>query len=264
MSMMRSFSGSGSLHVARAGCADDSAPAAAARKISVSAPLTLALGLAFFALIFASSAQAVHCKGSPAPGLDWSHCNKSRLMLAGGNLESANLFGTDFSFTDLRDINLKSANLEKATLVRAWLAGANVVKANFARVEAYRANFAGVAAGGAWFASAELQRADFSQARLTEANFEKAELGRANFDEAVLRGTRFSLANLSRADLSSAIIQGPIEFDRAFMFLTRIEGLDLSDARGLQQTQIDVACGDITTKLPIGLSMPTTWPCGFD
>ncbi|RUM96035.1 pentapeptide repeat-containing protein [Pseudaminobacter arsenicus] len=237
---------------------------AAARKVSVPVTLTLAFGLAFFTLIFAGWAEAVHCKSSPVAGLDWSHCNKSRLMLDGSNLESANLFSTDFSFTDLRDANLKSANLEKATLVRAWFTGANVVMANFARVEAYRANFAEVSAEGASFASAELQRVDFSRARLTGANFEKTELGRANFDEAVLRNTRFSFANLSRADFSSAIIKGPIEFDRAFLFLTRIEGLDLSDARGLQQPQIDAACGDVATKLPSGLSIPTTWPCRFD
>ncbi|NEK55267.1 pentapeptide repeat-containing protein, partial [Rhizobium leguminosarum] len=49
--------------------------------------------------------------------------------------------------------------------------------------------------------------------------------------------------------------------DRAFMFLTHIEGLDLSAATGLEQAQIDLACGDASTKLPVGLSAPTTWPC---
>ena len=47
----------------------------------------------------------------------------------------------------------------------------------------------------------------------------------------------------------------------AFMFLTRIEGLDLSAAWGLQQAQIDLACGDTSTKLPAGLSAPAHWPC---
>ena len=45
----------------------------------------------------------------------------------------------------------------------------------------------------------------------------------------------------------------PLVFDRAFMFLTRIEGLDLSVAQGLEQRQIDLACGDAKTKLPAEL-----------
>ncbi len=122
----------------------------------------------------------------------------------------------------------------------------------------------GVSADGASFANAELQRADFSRARLNGANFERAELGRAKFDRAKLKGIRFSFANLSRADLSGAIIEGPIAFDRAVLFLTRIEGMDLSAATGLRQAQIDLGCGDAMTKLPPGVSVPASWPCKFD
>jgi len=221
--------------------------------------------LAIFASTFAdSSAGAVLCQSSPSPGTDWRDCDKSNLILQGGDLESANLAGTNFTMTDLRGANLNSANLENATLVRTSLAGASAEKANFAKVEAYRCSFSGVSAEGASFAGAELQRVNFSQARLAGASFEKAELGRANFDKAVLTGTRFSLANLSRADLSGAIFEGPLEFGRAFMYLTRIEGLDLSAASGLQQAQIDIACGDAATKLPAGLSAPASWPCASD
>jgi uncharacterized protein YjbI with pentapeptide repeats len=228
------------------------------------AVLRAAVYVLAIATLATSPAQAVNCKSAPAPELDWSDCNKRNLMLEGSDLEGARLFGIDFSMTDLRGANLKSANLEKAILVRSVLADAIADKANLARVEAYRTSFVGVSAEGASFTSAELQRADFSRARLTGANFEKAELGRANFTGAVLTGARFSFANLSRADLSTAIFEGPIEFDGAFLYLTRIEGLDLSAATGLQQAQIDLACGDATTKLPSGLSAPATWPCAFD
>ncbi|WP_157628198.1 pentapeptide repeat-containing protein [Ensifer sp. BR816] len=236
-----------------------SAAYASARRAVIHALLTAAL-----ALIWAGSAAATHCKNAPAPGLDWSDCKKTRLMLREADLEGANLFSADFTMTDLRDADLKSANFEKAKLVRASLAGANAEKANFARVEAHRASFAGISAKGASFANAELQRTDFSRARLIGANFERAELGRSNFDGAKLNGTRFSLANLSRADLSGVIIKGPVAFDRSVLFLTRIEGLDLSAATGLQQAQIDLTCGDDATKLPPGLSVPARWPCEFD
>lgn len=217
------------------------------------------------AVLFSESALAEQrCMTAPEPGTDWSDCNKSNIVLRGGDLEGANLARANFSATDLRQTNLNSANLQEATLLRASLAGASMQKANFAKVEGYRSNFVGVSAEGASFAGAELQRSDFSEARLNGALFEKAELGRANFNKAVLSGVRFPLANLARADLSTSIFEGPIDFGKAFMFLTRIEGLDLSAATGLEQAQVDIACGNAETKLPPGLTKPANWPCSFD
>ncbi|BCH20653.1 hypothetical protein MesoLjLb_04380 [Mesorhizobium sp. L-8-3] len=230
-----------------------------------SGAVTRMAALAGMCLLLAQNAAAApDCQTAPAPGLDWRGCDKSNIVLQDGNLEGADLVGTDFSASDLRGARLASANLERATLVRTALAGANATKANFAKVQAYRSSFAHLSAEGASFAGAELQRSDFSGARLTGADFEKAELGRANFDKAVITGTRFSLANLARADLGGAVFEGSIEFGKAFMYLTRIEGLDLSAAIGLRQEQIDLACGNADTKLPAGLSKPANWPCTFD
>lgn len=215
-------------------------------------------------LVFAGDAAAADCKGLARPRLDWSDCNKRQLMLGRSDLAGSNLFNTDFSSTDLSGSNLTSANLEKATLVRASLAGARADGANFARVEAYRGNFSGISAENASFVSSELQRANFTGAKLTGADFEKAELGRATFERAALTGTRFSTANLSRAVLSGSVFKGPIDFSRAFMFQTRIEGVDLSAASGLTQEQIDLTCGDAATRLPTGLSAPSQWPCAAD
>ncbi|WOS61367.1 pentapeptide repeat-containing protein [Sinorhizobium fredii] len=220
--------------------------------------------VALAASSLACSAAAADCKSLPGPGADWQDCNKRQLMLGGSDLKGGNLVDTDFASTDLNGADLTAANLEKATLVRASLAGAKADKANFSRVEGYRGDFSGISAEGALFVSSELQRADFTGARLTGADFEKAELGRANFGKAVVTGTRFSVANLSRADLSGAVFEGPIDFDRAFLFLTRIEGLDLSAAKGLTQDQVDLACGDAATKLPAGLTAPDKWPCPPD
>jgi len=233
--------------------------------LSGCSPAFLVSALFLSASVFAAQpAMAAYCNSRPEPGLDWSECTKKSLMLQASELEGANLFGTDFSMTDLSGSNLTSANLEKAHLVRAWLSGARAERANFARVEAYRSNFVNIVANGASFASAELQRADFSGAQLTGANFEKAELSRTHFKGAVLTGTRFSFANLSRADLSGTTFEGPLVFDQAFLFLTRIEGLDLSSAKGLEQAQIDLACGNDKTKLPAGLIAPSSWPCASD
>lgn len=226
----------------------------------------LALGLSALLVTFTVSnpAYAANCKEPSAPGADWSDCNKKLLMLGGIDLEGGNLVNTDFTLTDLRGANLTSANLEKATLVRSSLAGARANKANFAKVEAYRSSFAGISAEGASFNSSELQRTNFSGAKLTGADFEKAELGRANFDKAVITGTRFPMANLSRATFSGSSFEGPLDFTDAFMFLTRIEGVDLSAATGLEQEQVNLTCGDSATKLPQGLTTPTNWPCPVD
>lgn len=226
--------------------------------------LTLMLGLAMLALASGGSAQASHCKSWPTPGSNWSGCNKSHLMLRGADLEGANLSGADFSVTDLRDADLSAASLEKAKLVRASLAGATATTANFKRVEGHRASFARFSAKSSSFSSAELQRADFSQARLIDVSFEKAELGRARFTGARLENVQFSLANLSRVDFTGTLFAGSTAFDRSILFLTRIEGCDLSRATGLRQSQIDVACGDASTKLPPGLFPPANWPCMFD
>ncbi|PKA39712.1 pentapeptide repeat-containing protein [Rhizobium sullae] len=220
--------------------------------------------VAVAAAVSGGHVMAADCHDTPSAGVDWSECTKKNLMLEGSDFEKANLAGADLSQTSLKNANLDAANFEKATLIRAWLEGAKADDATFDKIEAYRAVFQDASAQNSSFVSAELQRADFTRAQLSGANFEKAELGRATFEKAVLTGARFALANLSRVDLSGASFGGPVDFDRAFMFLTRIEGLDLSAATGLQQSQIELACGDASTKLPSGLTMPKDWPCATD
>ncbi|KQV34628.1 hypothetical protein ASE37_13940 [Rhizobium sp. Root268] len=222
--------------------------------------VALAAGL----MLPAASAMAAQCSGTPAAGIDWHDCNKKNVMMPSSDLQGANLANSDFSTTDFSGSNLNGANLEKATIVRTWFEGASAEKANFSRVEAYRSNFAKVAATGANFAGAELQRANFAEAVLNGVDFEKAELGRVNFDNATLADVRFAYANLSRAVFSKAAIEGKLSFEGAFMFLTRIEDTDLSGATGLEQEQIDMACGNAGTKLPQGLTAPTGWPCPSD
>lgn len=222
------------------------------------------LGVSALVLAPAGQALAASCGSEAAPGIDWSNCAKKMLLLAGSDLSGANLSDADFTSTDFRDTNLTGANLEKATLVRASLAGARADKASFTRIEAYRSSFAGVSAQGASFANAELERTDFTGANLTGADFQKAELGRAVFDKAVITGASFPTANLSRVEFRTATFEGPIDLTNSFLFLTRLEGVDLSQAKGLQQWQVDLACGDANTKLPSGVKAPATWPCKFE
>jgi uncharacterized protein YjbI with pentapeptide repeats len=225
-------------------------------------------GLLPLLLVFLVLAPDLHaapaCKSDPAAGVDWQECDKKLIILRGANISGANLFGADFTSTDLREANLLASNLEKATLVRASLAGASARGANFNRIEAYRTDFKEIDAEGATFTSAEMQRSVLHGANLVNADFTKAELGRAEFQKATITGTRFSLANLARVDFRGTEFTGPLDFENAFFFLTRIESLDLSEAKGLAQWQIDMACGDAETKLPAGLTVPASWPCKFE
>ncbi|UJW76890.1 pentapeptide repeat-containing protein [Rhizobium sp. SL42] len=203
------------------------------------------------------------CRASPVPGINWQDCDKKLIMLDSSDLSGANLTRTDFTSTDLRNSNLTEANFEKAVLVRASFAGSTAKGTRFARIEAYRTDFSQLDAPGAVFSGAELQRSVFTQAKLAGADFTKADLGRSQFDGADVGGSRFSLANLARADFRGAAFASPVDFERAFFFLTRIEGVDLAGATGLTQWQLDMACGDDATVLPAGLKKPASWPCQF-
>ena len=208
-------------------------------------------------------AEAANCRAMTAPSVDWRSCRKGGLLLPESMLEGAMLADVDLSGTDLRNSNLTKADLEKATLIRTSFEGSKADKANFSRIEGYRTVFTDVSAKGASFASAELQRADFTRADLTGADFAKAELGRANFQDATITGTNFAFANLARAEFQGAKFEGPIDFTGAFTFITRFDGLDLSQAKGLTQDQLDEACGTAETKLPEGLKPGAKWPCSF-
>lgn len=206
-------------------------------------------------------AHAGDCRSSPDSKVDWSGCYKRQLMLGGSNLQNSNLYDADLSFTDLSNANLQSADLEKATLIRTLLAGSKADGARFDRIEAYRSEMSHMSAVDATFVSAEMQRVSLRGANLAGADFTKAELGRVNFEKAILTGSKFKLANMSRVNLNNARLDGTVDFDEAFMFRTRIEGVDLSTAKGLKQDQVDLACGDSKTRLPAGLVPSPDWPC---
>ena len=122
------------------------------------------------------------------------------------------------------------------------------------------AKLAGSTLNGGDLAKAELMRSNFTSANLSNANLEKAELQRAVFSGGNLNGANLTGADLDRAVLAKANLGGA-KFAQARMFLTRLEGVDLSAALGLAQSQLDSACGDSQTKLPKGLKPSSSWPC---
>ena len=224
----------------------------------------LAAGVVIAVSLSGGPLVAASCRADAMAGIDWRECNKRLLMLGGSNLDSAMLYGADFTYTDLRGSSMKGANLETAKPIRPALGEANLQGANLTKVEAYRSDFSAADATNAKFINAEMQRTKFEKTKLDGTDFTKAELGRADFEGATLNGSKFSLTNLSRARFGGATLGGPVDFTSAFLLLTRIEGVDLSTATGLEQRQVDIACGDAKTKLPSGLTKPASWPCPED
>ena len=115
------------------------------------------------------------------------------------------------------------------------------------------------------FSGLEARGLNLSGARLRQANLSLVVMNRARFSGADLRdvdayGGVFSSANLSRADLTNsswvgAYLEGS-SFAGATLNGANFSGARLTRATGLTQRQLSTACGDASTALPRGLSIP--------
>jgi uncharacterized protein YjbI with pentapeptide repeats len=124
--------------------------------------------------------------------------------------------------------------------------------------DGYRANFCEADLIAADFRMAMLAGANFTKAKLHKAQMDGANLTRANFSEAQLQGANLDNAMLHLAILHKAILQDA-SLQHAMLYQANLQGVDLSHVNGLTQYQINMACLDEYTKLPVGLSRPK--PC---
>lgn len=216
-----------------------------------------------FPNLIAKSAHAA-CSDTAAPFVNWENCRKRNLIMENFNFSEANFTRADLSASDLRDSTLKKTKFIKTNLVRASLSGSNAESANFEGVIASRTDFSKGNYTNANFLKAEISRSNFSSSNLENANLSKADFSRVNFFNSNLKGVNLSFTNISRTNLENVTIDENFSLEGAYMFLTRIQGLDLSGLKTLKQWQIDMACGNNSTRLPQGLSAPDTWPCAFE
>ncbi len=217
--------------------------------------LSVPIGLTATSTVYAS------CSDDAGKGVNWEDCRKRNLIMSDFDFSGSNFKRADLSSSDLRNTKLDGSSFEKTNLVRASLKGASASGTNFSGVLASRTNFSEANFTGARFEKAETFRADFSNSNLSNVNMSKAEFGRAMFAGADISGVNFDFTNLARADLRGVVFSSPPSFANTFLFQTRLEGLDLSQASGLQQWQVELSCGDADTKLPSDLERPNTWPC---
>lgn len=204
------------------------------------------------------------CRADAGPEVNWAECKKRMLMLKDSNFENAKMAEADLSNSDFSRSKMTGADLTKAAIIRTSFQKADLSKAVLAKVEGYRSDFGGVVATDTKFGMAEMQRANFTEANLLGADFTKAELGRVVFVKSEMGNTQFAKANLARASFKNVAMKGPVDFADAFLFLTRFEGVDLSQATGIKQEQLALSCGNSKTMLPQGLKVPAEWPCEED
>jgi uncharacterized protein YjbI with pentapeptide repeats len=224
-------------------------------------PLILAfLSIQFSATYLIEKAYA-SCSDKPTQGVNWEGCRKRNLVLSGNDLRNGNFSQTNFASTDMRSTKIGGADFTKAVLIRAVIDGSSARQANFEKAVGYRASFQNSDLSDTIFRKTELIRVNFSGSNLIGANFSKSDAGRTMFDGAIMGNNNFSFANIARADFRKAIMKGAVVIEGAFTFQTRFEGVDLTNFVGLQQWQIDIACGNETTVLPEGLNKPALWSC---
>lgn len=124
-----------------------------------------------------------------------------------------------------------------------------------ARCDLFQAAFSYRDLTGRNFSGARLRQADLNLSTLDRANLSGSDLSVAN-----AFGARLSRANLSNANLENAnfvgAYMGGATLTGARLRGAIFSGADLSTARGLTQAQLNTACGDPTTALPHGMTIP--------
>jgi hypothetical protein len=147
----------------------------------------------------------------------------------------------------LRDRSLRFAVLDGSSLFAADLIGTDLRAASFQNASLLGAKLSKTSLQRAVLSETQLQGADLSEANLTQ----QTNLFRANLSEVNLM-----FANLTEANLSAATMTGT-HLDGANLSKTKLLG-----AEGLTQDQLDWACGDSSTEVSPGLTVPgKTAPC---
>lgn len=165
--------------------------------------------------------------------------------LSGGRIDGSDLTGAHFRKALLyriegQKVMMESAVLEDATLTEAKVSNSVLRSANLRRADLSRAHFQDNDFTHSNLVSVKAPAVDF-----TGSNFHKARLDHVNLNEAILDNAKFHGVSFGYAVMSDASLNG-----------TDLSGAKMSNVQGLQQAQLDMACGNAMTELPDGLSVP--------
>lgn len=110
------------------------------------------------------------------------------------------------------------------------------------------------------FSGIDLSGARLRQADLSLSTFDKAKFAGANMSIVNGFGLRAEGADFWKVDFADASLVGGwfggSDFTSAKFDNANLSGSDFETAKGLTQIQLNIACGDASTKLPKGLKLP--------
>lgn len=123
------------------------------------------------------------------------------------------------------------------------------------RCNLFQADLSGATLRGPNLSGARLRQADLSLTVMNRASFAGGDLRDVNAYGAVFGGASFAGANLTNATFVGTYLQGA-NFRGATLAGVNLSGAEMDRATGLSQAQLNQACGDGSTSLPRGLSVP--------
>jgi uncharacterized protein YjbI with pentapeptide repeats len=123
------------------------------------------------------------------------------------------------------------------------------------RCNLFQADFGGLTLKGRDFTGARLRQADLSAGIFNHSRFAGADLRDVNAYGALFSGADLSHANLTHGSFVGAYFEGA-NLTGAILDGANFSGAEMERARGLSQGRLDHACGDASTRLPPGLSIP--------
>ncbi len=134
-----------------------------------------------------------------------------------------------------------------AARVRAGAACANC--------DLFQIDLAYQSVAGRNFSGARIRQADLSLVTADRARFHGANMSLTNFFGARLSGADLTETNLEGATFVGAYLGGA-RFNGAVLTGANFSGAEMADAVGLTQAQLSSACGDASTTLPAGMTIP--------
>jgi len=204
---------------------------------------------------------------------------KSQISISAIDCSNCDLTGRDFHGTKMTDSNLSGAilnrvNLSGGSIINTNLSGAHLQKAFLVRVNAQNVIFRGANLNNATLTEIVLTDSDLQSASMTDVEFRKGSIINSNLKGANLGRVVALASTIKNSDLSFAILDGAnltgsdftgstlsqVDFGTANLSAANLSGTQLSGAkmslvRGLTQEQLDTACGDGETDLPVMLTI---------
>lgn len=221
------------------------------------------------ALLQGASLRAAHLEGAVLGGAHLESADLWGAHLEGASLRDAHLDGAQLGSCRLEGADLVAAHLERAKLLWAHLEGAGLVDAHLEGAYLSSAHLEGAIVGNARLDGADLSDAHLEGAYLVAAHLESANLRAAHFEganlnEAHLEGAQLWQAHLEDTQLCEANLKGAAlgyaHFQDAYLRDAHLEGADLRRAIDLTTEMLEVASGNMDTKLPNGVARPAHWP----